>query len=174
MDFVSHVLIGKLIQTASRLTSTTEKLLIITFAFLPDIPVLFIYLLLGRANNRPFWIPHNSDWTGVRQVHPWWSATWEIPHSLFFLLILIPLVVWLKWPPLTILPYLSHILSDALTHTGEWALKPLYPLPFTISGFTDAWAWPLRYMAVSWLVLALLICVLQRASLKQKAGAASP
>jgi membrane-bound metal-dependent hydrolase YbcI (DUF457 family) len=68
-------------------------------------------------------------------------------------LIIIPLVIWLRLPRLAILAYLSHILLDLPTHTGEWGVKPFYPFPFMVNGFTDAWAWPFSYMAISWVVL---------------------
>jgi hypothetical protein len=163
MDLVSHVLVGKVFQTASKLNSLKEKFIVISFAFIPDIPVLFVYLLLGRANNRPYWIPYNSDWIGVREAHPWWAAMWEIPHSIFFLLlIIVPLVLYFKWPKIAIFSYFSHIFLDAFTHTGEWRLKPFYPFNFMINGFTDAWAWPLQYMVVSWIFLVIMIFALHK------------
>lgn len=163
MDFISHIFVGKIFQTASNLNSLKARTIVITFAFLPDIPVGFIYLLLGRANNRPFWIPYNSDWIGVRETHPWWAATWEIPHSLFFgVLFIIPLVLYLNWPKIAIVSYFSHILLDLFTHTGEWGVKPFYPFNYIVNGFTDAWAWPLCYMMISWIILSMMIFVAQQ------------
>jgi membrane-bound metal-dependent hydrolase YbcI (DUF457 family) len=169
MDFISHALFGKLFQTTSKLHSLKEKLIVISFAFLPDLPVAFVYLLLGRAHNRPFWIPYNSDWIGVREAHPWWAASWEIPHSIFFLfLIIIPLVFYFRWPKIAILSYFSHIFLDLFTHTGEWGLKPFYPINFLVNGFTDAWAWPLKYMMLSWALLVIVILGLQNFEIKKK------
>jgi len=158
MDLISHVLVGNVFKEAGRLNSLTNKAVVVLFAFLPDIPVLLLmYPLLGHANGRPYWIPYNSDWVGVRATHPIWTATWEIPHSLFFLLLVIfPLVFWLKLPRIAIASYLSHILLDLPTHTGEWGVKPLYPMSFIVNGFTDAWAWPFSYMLLSWLVLVVV------------------
>lgn len=168
MDFVSHVLVGKLFQVKSQVDSLKNKLIVIVAAFAPDIPVLFVYLLLGHEKGRAFWIPYNSDWVGVRLAHPGWAAIWEIPHSIFFvLLIVIPLVLYFRWPKIAIASYLSHIALDLFTHTGEWGIKPFYPLNFIVNGFTDAWAWPLPYMAISWLILLVAI-YLSRRSLKQK------
>lgn len=83
---------------------------------------------------------------------------WEIPHSVFcIVLMIVPLVLWLRLPKLTIVSYSSHLMLDLLTHTGEWAVKPFYPLEWTVAGFADAWAWPIRDMMISWGVLATLI-----------------
>ena len=154
MDLVSHALVGNIFKEASRVNSIRDKIIVVSFAFLPDLPVLLVYLLLGHEKGRPYWIPYNSDWMGVRAAHPIWAALWEIPHSLLFLILVIaPLVVWLKWPKMAIASYLSHIVLDIPTHTGEWAVKPLFPLSLSTSGFTDAWAWPIPYMVISWLVL---------------------
>jgi hypothetical protein len=155
MDIVSHALVGNIFKEFARSPSAKDKLIIILFAFLPDIPVMFLmYPLLGHANGRPFWIPYNSDWAGARSAHPIWSMSWEIPHSLLFLLLVItPLVFWFRLPKLAIASYLSHILLDLPTHTGVWGVKPFYPLHCMVNGFTDAWAWPFSYMAISWVVL---------------------
>ena len=168
MDFISHVLVGKLFQVKSQLDSLKHKLIVIAAAFAPDIPVMFVYLLLGHEKGRAFWIPHNSDWIGIRFSHPGWAAMWEIPHSLFFvLLIVIPFVLYFRWPKIAIASYMSHIALDLFTHTGEWGIKLFYPLDFVVNGFTDAWAWPPLYMAISWLILLGVIYLLRR-PLKQK------
>jgi len=170
MDVVSHALVGKLFQVGSRTASCKHKLIVIAFAFLPDLPVFLVYLLLGHEKGRAFWIAHNADWIGVRAVHPVWSAMWEIPHSLFFVaLVIVPLVFFLRWPKIAIASYLSHILLDLFTHTGEWGVKPLYPLPYMFDGFTDAWTWPLSYLALSWtallaVILAVHFCMRTRTS----------
>ncbi len=161
MDLISHVLAGKAFQEASRVKTWRDKLVVISFAALPDLPLFILYLLVGHEKGRPLWIPYDSDWSGVREAHPIWSAMWEAPHStIFWLLIVTPLVLWLKWPKMAILSYLSHIILDLPTHAGEWGVKPFYPFPFVIHGFTNAWAWPFPYMLASWIALILVIvCV---------------
>jgi len=162
MDVVSHVLVGKLFEAGAKINSWKHRLIVISFAALPDLPIAFVYLLLGREKGRPFWIPLNSDWIGVRAAHPVWSAMWEIPHSLFFLLaVIVPLVYLRRWPKIAIASYFSHIFLDLFTHTGEWCVKPFYPLPYMVQGFTDAWKWPLSYMAVSWSILLVLIALFE-------------
>jgi hypothetical protein len=32
-------------------------------------------------------------------------------------------------------------------------VKPFYPFDYMVNGVTDAWEWPLQWMAVSWAVL---------------------
>jgi membrane-bound metal-dependent hydrolase YbcI (DUF457 family) len=162
-------LVGNIIKEAGRLKSVKDKVVVITFAVLPDIPgLLIVYPLLGHEKGRPWWFPHNADWVGAYAAHPFWAAIWEIPHSLFFLaFVIVPLVLWLDWPKIAIVSYLSHILLDLPTHTGEWAERPFYPFGITVQGFTDAWAWPLSYWLVSWVVL-LLIAYLVRYALRKK------
>jgi hypothetical protein len=122
LDLLSHGLVGALFERAAPARSWKRRSLVIAFAMLPDLPVFGVYLLLGREKGRPFWIPHNADWSGVRGAHPWWSALWEIPHSLFFVaLILTPVVLKLRLPKVAIAAWLSHILLDIPTHTGSGA-----------------------------------------------------
>lgn len=163
VDVLSHTLVGGLIECLAVVRGRWKRVLVISFAFIPDLPVLFVYPLLGHENARPYWIPPNSDWIGVRETHPVWSVLWEVPHSaLFWVLVVVPLVLWLRLPRVAVLAYLSHILLDLPTHTGEWAIKPFYPFDYMFEGFTDAWAWPLHYMAVLWVVLGLLIFIAMR------------
>ncbi|MGA2434793.1 MAG: hypothetical protein ABSG25_05850 [Bryobacteraceae bacterium] len=158
MDFVSHGLIGGFVATFQRPGHSHSSWWITAFAVLPDLPVLVVYLLLGRSLNRPLWLPRETDWVGMRTAHPIWSAMWEIPHSFFFvLLVVVPVVYLLHLPKLSIVAYLSHLFLDLFTHTGEWAVKPFYPLSWQFDGFTDAWKWPLPSMIVSWLVIIGLI-----------------
>jgi hypothetical protein len=155
MDIISHGLVGNVFKEFDRSGSWKDKAVIVAFAFLADVPVmLLMYPLLGREHGRAFWIPRDLDWVGARAAHPVWAMSWEVPHSIFFwLLVIIPLVFWLRLPKLAILSYLSHILLDLPTHTGEWGVKPFYPFGYMVNGFTDAWAWPISYMAVAWAVL---------------------
>jgi len=174
MDFVSHMLVGNIFKEAGRVNSFKNKLIVVSFAFLPDVPgLLVVYPLLGHEHGRAYWFPHNSDWVGVHAAHPLWAAIWEVPHSLLFLaMVIVPLVLWLKWTKLAIASYLSHILLDLPTHTGEWAVRALYPFNWTVQGFTDAWAWPLKYMAISWFVL-VIVAYLIRFSLQRKPAGAT-
>jgi hypothetical protein len=155
MDIISHALVGNVLKEASGAHSLRNKLIIVSFAFVADIPgLLVVYPLLGHEKGRAYWIPHDSDWVGVHAAHPYWAAIWEIPHSFFFLgLIVVPLVLWLRWPRIAIASYISHILLDLPTHTGEWVERPFYPFGMTVKGFTDAWAWPFSYWIVSWAAL---------------------
>jgi len=161
MDFVSHALMGRVL-ASSPTTSKRDLWVIILFSVMPDIPHIANYLYLGYIKKRPLWIPHNSDWAGFRTLHPIGSALWEIPHSVIFLvLIIVPIVLILKLPKLALVAYSLHLLVDIATHTGEWSLKLFYPFDYTIEGFTDAWAWRLPYLIISWAALAILIIILK-------------
>lgn len=82
MDFVSHILIGRAFASSPK-NSRKDIATITLFAFLPDLPSVFLYLYLGLLNSRPLLIPAHSDWNGFRVPNPAWSALWEIPHSVF-------------------------------------------------------------------------------------------
>ena len=163
MDVISHGLVGNIFKEASRVKSLGDKVAVISFAVIPDLPGSAVVCpLLGREKVRPYWIPRNSDWIGVHADHPLWAALWEVPHSLFFLvLVVVPLVLWLRLPRIAIVSYLSHILLDLPTHTGEWAERPFCPFDITVNGFTDAWAWPLSYWVLSWVVLLTIACLVR-------------
>jgi len=161
MDSISHILIGKLLASSPKYS---KKAVFITafFSFLPDLSSIPMYLYLGYIKARPFWIPYNSDWNGVRELRPVWSALWDIPHSLFFaVLIILPIILFFKLPKIAFFAYIFHIFIDIFTHTGEWAVKLFYPLSYKIEGFTNAWTWPLWTMAISWLILIVLIISLK-------------
>ncbi len=171
MDLVSHALIGKIFQVSSKLANFRAKFIVVLFAVVPDFPVLLVYLLLGREKGRPYWIPHSLDWIGIREAHPIWSAMWEVPHSLLFLILVVcPLVLWRRWPRIAIAAYLSHVLVDLPAHTGEWAVKPFYPFGLRVDGFTDAWAWPLRYLVLSWLLLMVIVLVVAGYRRRKRVG----
>ncbi len=160
MDFVSHILIGRALAVFPK-NSRKNIYLITFFSFLPDLPQVATYLYLGFVKARPFLIPLSADWQGFRQFHPIWSVLWEIPHNVFFaLLIIIPIILFFKLPKMAFIAYLSHIFVDLFTHAGEWGMKPLYPLPYQVNGFTNAWAWPFWGMFFSWLVLFMIIAAL--------------
>ena len=157
MDIISHSLIGKILSIPYK-NSRKRFIGIIFFSVLADIISIPLYFYVGQIKNRFLWLPQNNDWIGLRELHPYWSLFYDIPHSFFFLLlIIIPLAIFFRIPKITIIAYLLHLLTDLFTHTGEWALKPFYPLNYKFEGLTDAWAWPLSSMIISWLILFFII-----------------
>ena len=162
MDFVSHYLIGNII-AATRKNITRKQIITVSFfGLLPDVTQIPLYLYVGYLNHRPYWVPGNHDWAGFRDIHPIASALWDIPHSLFFLIFIWIIVKSLKLHYLCILSYLSHILIDIPTHTGEWAVKFLYPFQIMISGFTDAWAWNFYLYPIVWAILIFSILIIMK------------
>ena len=143
-------------------TSRRNIYIITFFSFLPDLSQITIYLYLGLINSRLFFIPLNADWDGFRVLHPSWSSIWEIPHSIFFALLLIfPIILIFKLPKMALVSYLSHIFIDLFTHAGEWGIKIFYPLPYKIDGFTNAWSWSFINIFSSWIILTLIIIILR-------------
>ena len=125
---------------------------------LPDIFTIPAYAYVGFISDRLFFVPNPSDWLGFRNLHPIWSLFWELPHSLIFLLVvIIPLVIFFRLPKMAIAAYFSHIFVDIFTHSGEWKVKPFYPLSYTISGFTNTWAYSLQQLILVWIALLLII-----------------
>lgn len=166
MDIVSHAIIGRAVVTPK--STRKEASIIVFFAILPDIFQIPTYIFLGYVNNRFLFFPHNDDWIGFRDAYPHWSQLWEIPHSLFFLIAIIwPVMVWLKLPKVVMLAYFLHIFVDIFTHTGEWAVKPFYPLNFTIEGFTDAWAWHFYFYPISWVLLGVVVIILDKIKVRR-------
>ncbi|MEK7562386.1 MAG: hypothetical protein AAB509_01760 [Patescibacteria group bacterium] len=161
MDIVSHILIGRIISAGKE---KKHQFWAMFFSFLPDLFQLPAYVYLGYINNRAFFIPQNIDWNHTRDAYPFLHAfTWEIPHSIFFLLLFIlPLVLFFKLPKIAFFAYFLHILIDIPAHTGEWAMKPFYPLNFQISGLTNAWAWPFYAMFILWIIFLLIIFLYDR------------
>jgi len=156
VDVVSHALVGRML--ISRREKKWDIVLVTLASALPDFFQIPLYILVGHLYNRPYNIPLNSDWVGIRSNYPTWYLLWDIPHSLFFLiLVVVPIVYYFKLNKLIILAYFSHIFLDVFTHTGEWSLKPFFPINFQISGFTDAWAWAYWKFIVVWGVLLLAI-----------------
>lgn len=161
MDIVSHGIIGR--ACAAPKSGGKETALIVFFAVLPDLFQIPLYIFLGYINNRPFFFPQNSDWVGFRSAYPYWSQLWEIPHSFFFLIaVILPFVLWFKLPKAVLLAYFSHLFVDIFTHTGEWSVKPFFPLAFTVEGFTDAWAWDFRYYPITWIILGGIVFGLEK------------
>jgi membrane-bound metal-dependent hydrolase YbcI (DUF457 family) len=161
VDIVSHALMGRALVTKK--DSKKDQILVALFGALPDFFQIPLYIFLGYLHQRPFFYPATSDWTGFREAYPTWSMWWEIPHSYFFvLLIVVPLVLFLKINKFAIAAYSLHIFLDLFTHTGEWAVKPFFPLPFMVSGFTDAWAWNYLFYPIVWAVLILMIAGIEK------------
>lgn len=160
MDIVSHGLIGGLV-AAPIAKTPTEAAWIVGFSFLPDLIQVPLYLLLGRKHKRRFWIPYNTDWSGVRKKHPAWTKLWEIPHSLFFItLVVLPLVYLFDIPKTSLVGYLAHIATDIPTHKKEWAVKIFFPFSLVVPGITDAWAWKYKYWIVAWVVISATLLAL--------------
>ncbi|MDP2741101.1 MAG: hypothetical protein Q8O66_00205 [bacterium] len=161
MDIVSHIIIGKIISFFDKKTKKAG-LWAMLFSFLPDLFQLPAYIYLGYINNRMFLIPKNIDWEHTRNLYPFLHAfTWEIPHSIFFLLLIVlPLIIFLKLPKIALFAYLFHIVIDIPTHAGEWAIKPFYPVNYTINGITNAWAWPVTAFFCSWIILLSITMLL--------------
>ncbi len=166
MDILSHAIMGKILATKKVSDKKESRKIMYTgifFSLLPDLAQIPLYLVVGYFAGRSFWFPQIIDWVGFRAAHPMWTMLWEIPHSVFFLiLIIIPIVIWFKLPRIAIVAYGFHIFIDLFSHTGEWAVKPLYPFNFTIPGFTDGWAWPWWGMIISWIVLLLISLIISK------------
>jgi len=167
MDIVSHALIGRALVTKN--DKKADIVWVSFFGALPDVFQIPLYAVVGYYHNRPYYFPENADWTGFRSAHPGWSLLWEIPHSLFFLLlIVVPAVYLLKINKLAIVSYFLHIFVDLFTHTGEWNVKPFFPLNFHINGFTDAWAWDYYFFPITWAILLILIFILDKIRTRSK------
>ena len=160
MDIISHALVGTLF---SERNQSKEKLHHAFWGALPDIFQIPLYMFLGHKNSRLFWFPLSEDWIGVRGTYSSWVLFWEIPHSvLFVLVVVLPVVRKFDLPISVIWAYLSHLLLDILSHTGEWSVKPLFPLDVAVEGFTDAWSWRPIFFPLSWLIIVLIWIIIRR------------
>lgn len=167
MDIVSHALIGKIFCFFDK-KAEGKNFWVVLFSIMPDFVLIPFYIVLGKEYGRTFWIAQNVDWAGASITHPALTQLYNITHSLLFaLIIILPAVFYFKLPKSAFFVYIFHIIADILTHTGEWAIQIFYPFKFTIAGFSDAWAWPLPLMAISWLVLLLIIFYLSKFSNKK-------
>ncbi len=155
VDFISHALIGWIISIFAKLNKK-DTYVVVLFSFLPDIIHSVLYFYVGFISGRPFFIPHASDWVGLRDTSIAAVLFNDIPHSLFFLLlVIVPIVLYFKLTKIAIVGYLSHILFDIVSHTGEWASKPFYPFSLTISGLADVWVWPIFSLSLLWIYIIL-------------------
>lgn len=134
-------------------TNAQDSLWIILFSIIPDIVLMPSYIILGKENKRFLWIAKNEDWAEISKNHPVLSQLYDITHSLLFAIIIYPVFVIFGLPILAFVSYLLHLAVDIFSHKQEWAIKIFYPFRFKINGFSDAWAWPVYFMAISWLIL---------------------
>lgn len=161
MDIISHALLGHLIGIHA---NKRNKIAATIFAAAPDFFQIPLYGIVGYFGNKPYLIPENGDWIGFRTSHPIFSLLWEIPHGLWMLILVgiiarkLNLHIWLM-----IAAYGSHLATDMYTHTGEWAMKPFWPIQITVSGVNDMWAWEFGHFAISWLVLVSPILLINAA-----------
>ena len=157
MDIISHGLIGCAIGQFESKAKLKKVGAVGLTAMLPDFFQVPYYLILGYLHNRPYYLPLNEDWAGFRGQLPMLDLVWDIPHSLIFVIVvIIPLVKKFQLGKIFIYSYLSHIIADIPTRTGEWNVRYFFPFKFTINGITDAWTWNITYLSVSWIVLIAL------------------
>lgn len=158
MDGISHLLVGRIIATAQKL-SPQQNFMVAFFGYLPDLSQLILYPLLVWILPRPYYFPSNEDWIGITDKHTWFTFAYEFPHSLLFvMLFLVPFVWYMGLPKLCIASYISHILLDIPTHTGEWSTKFLLPsYYYYIEGITDAWAWNYSSFVMTWILLSAIL-----------------
>ncbi len=160
MDIVSHALIGAAISSATHQTAATTRWLILYSAF-PDLVQIPLYVLIGFKKKRLLCIPKDSDWHNAPISDTQRKILYDFPHSLIFVFLVgLPFATFLRLPLIVLAGYGIHILIDTLTHSGEWSIKPFYPLGKRISGFTNAWGWPWKYLIASWTILGALAILL--------------
>jgi membrane-bound metal-dependent hydrolase YbcI (DUF457 family) len=161
MDIVSHALIGWIICLLAGIYDW-QAFWIILFSVIADIVLIPAYIVLGKENKRFLWIAKNGDWRESQQKHPVLAKAYDTTHSLFFAVIVIyPAVIIFNLPKLAFAAYLSHLAVDIFSHKKEWAIKIFYPFKFKINGFSDAWAWPVYFMAISWAILLTIILLIK-------------
>jgi membrane-bound metal-dependent hydrolase YbcI (DUF457 family) len=157
MDVISHVLIGKIFCYFDK-KATNKNWPVILFSVMADFVLIPFYIVLGKENDRFLWVAQNQDWVGSNVMHPNLTILYDTTHSIFFaVLIILPIVLALKLPRSAFWAYLSHIIIDIFTHSGEWTIKIFYPYNFDIDGFSNAWAWPISTMLVFWALFAAII-----------------
>ena len=89
------------------------------WAVAPDIPMAL------------FLAPTYAPWS-IKKEWYIYVIFYKLPHSLLAL----PFI-----PRRDRSIYLFHILCDILSHTGQWSIQPLYPLPYTVHGIWDPVEW---------------------------------
>ncbi len=164
MDIISHGMVGIIAGSAHK-PEKRDMIFAALFSILPDISLIVPYFVLGFIKNRFLWIPSHLSWGAFRAVHSGLTVLWDISHSIFFLLIIIvPLVLIFKWPKITIFAYLLHIIIDTFTHSGDWILRPFYPLKLTVNSLINAWILPWWGLTGIWIFLLAVFLVVGSAS----------
>lgn len=159
MDIFSHALIGRILATHS---SQKNKIAAAIFAAAPDVLQFPLYVIVAYLGKRPFSLFCNENWDGFRADHPMLSWISEIPHSIWMLAIVYFIAKELGLNIfLMIASYASHLLTDILTHTGEWSIKLFWPIQTTIEGYIDMWAWGFNHLAISWITLLTFLLLLE-------------
>jgi membrane-bound metal-dependent hydrolase YbcI (DUF457 family) len=160
MDIITHALIGEIIFLLSGGTPTTN-FLIILFSVIADIVHIPFYLILGKKNNRKFYIAKKEDWEEIDKKYKFFTILYNITHSIFFaIFIILPVILFFKLSIWIFFAYLLHIIVDIFTHKGESAIKFFWPFKFKIEGFSDAWTWPTKKMVHSWIIFTAIIIFL--------------
>jgi len=128
MDVLTHILLGILLGAIAG----GDYWWWILFSIAPDIPQIFLYLLLGYRNKRKFLFPKAIDWDEFSNSK--WSALFFLPHTVY---------AWalasLIFGPIASIAYGVHLLVDWPSHTGEWELRPFYPASQSLPGLFDGW-----------------------------------
>lgn len=132
MKFTTHMLMG-LILAFSFAETSNEAAAWLLFSVLPDLPQILIYPYLGNKYKRRFFIPHDIDWYGFSESRMAAYLNFA-PHTFWAWVI-----IGYLYGPIAIVAYGIHLLLDWPAHTGEWALRPLWPFSYTLEGFYDGW-----------------------------------
>lgn len=159
MDVGSHFLCGVALAVGIPEATLLQRGAIVAGSVVPDLLTLPLYVVLANKIKRPINQLTIENWDSFGQEWPWLTWSYFLTHSTVFL---VPLVVaGTFWPVFMFLAlgWFVHQLYDWPTHKGIWRIKPLYPLssypwPWPL---TDAWVWPLRKMATSWVIHLFLI-----------------
>jgi len=162
MDLGSHALMGLSIAASAPGGLTWESGLACGVASIaPDLIFVPLGVALGRHHRRPLWVPRAADWQGARARYPRATAlSWDLPYSLLGAAVVVSSLAWWLGGAVA-LAYALHLAIDYPTHTGEWAVRPLYPFSsWPLPGGVSAWEWPLAAMAASWAVLTALLLLL--------------
>ena len=143
VDIISHGLIGATIGELANNRTGKVVTWSALFGVLPDIlQMLVLYPYIGWTAGRSWFLPLDADWIGFRDTHPLLTLFWEVPHSfLFFAVVVVQMGLWAKIPRIALASYCCHLLIDLPTHTGEWAVAPLWPSPWRFEGLIDPWKW---------------------------------
>jgi len=168
VDVISHALIGAIVAQFCLWKmddSSKRKKLVVVGALLaaaPDIANIPLYMHLGAINGRFLWIPYHSDWNGHRTAFPIMVIGWEITHSLIIATLVGYFLYRKKYALWPVFCWVSHLLVDILTHTGEWSSVPLWPIYLKVEGVDDAWKWTPAGWLFSNVVLVVLFYLISK------------